>query len=60
MDILGTKEMLDFALSSIPKGDKKCTLNLSYLKDAHFSQKRKHDFRAVQRTKPFVNTLYAE
>ena len=32
MDILSTKAMLNFVLSFIPKGGKKCTFNLSSLK----------------------------
>ena len=31
-DILSTKAMLNFVLSFIPKGGKKCTFNLSSLK----------------------------
>ena len=39
MDIFGTKAMLNFALSLIPKGDEKCTFYLSNFESAHFDQK---------------------
>ena len=38
-DILRTKAMLNFALSLIPKGSKKCTFYLSSFESAHFDQK---------------------
>ena len=39
MNILRTKAMLNFALSLIPKGGKKCTFHLSSFENAHFDQK---------------------
>ena len=38
-DILGTKVMLTFALSLIPKGDKKYTFYISSFKSLNFDQK---------------------
>ena len=43
-DILRTKAMLSFALSSIPKGGKKCTFYLSSLKmQCHLKQNKLSD-----------------
>ena len=38
-DILSTKAMLNFALSLIPKGGKKCNFHFSSFESAHFDQK---------------------